>query len=82
MIYLLLQNVSLAKLFEPTRHGHVLPTDSVSLQVSTQQVNVHYQTLSVRVPSSKACLSGEGVAVDKIRKCGRYIAYTALVALR
>ena len=47
-----------------------------------QQVNVHYQTLSVRVPSSKACLSGEGVAVDKIRKCGRYIAYTALVALR
>ena len=25
--------------------------------------------------------SGEGVAVDKIRKCGRYIAYTALVAL-
>ena len=47
-----------------------------------QQVNVHYQTLSVRVPSSKACLSVEGVAVDKIRKCGRYIAYTALVALR
>ena len=45
-----------------------------------QQVNVHYQTLSVRVPSSKACLLGEGVAVDKIRKCGRYIAYTALVA--
>ena len=47
-----------------------------------QQVYVHYQTLSVRVPSSKACLSGEGVAVNKIRKCGRYIAYTALVALR
>ena len=80
MIYLLLQNVGLAKLFEPTRHGHVLPTDSVSLQVSTGEV--HYQTLSVRVPSSKACLSGEGVAVDKIRKCGRYIAYSALVALR
>ena len=39
-----------------------------------QQVNVH-----CRIPSSKACLSGEGVAVDKIRKCGRYIAYTALV---
>ena len=33
-----------------------------------QQVNVHYQTLSVRVPSSKACLSCEGVAVDKIKK--------------
>ena len=32
-------------------------------------------------PGKKACLSGEGVAVDKIRKCGRYIAYTALVAL-
>ena len=31
-----------------------------------QQVNVHYQTLSVRVPSSKACLSGKGVAFDKI----------------
>ena len=47
-----------------------------------QQVNVHYQTFSSRVPSSKACLSGEGVAFDEIRKCGRYIAYTALVALR
>ena len=47
-----------------------------------QQVNVHYQTLSARVPSSKACLSGEGVAFDKIRKCGCYIAYTTLVALR
>ena len=35
MIYLLLQNVGLAKLFESTHHGHVLPTDSVSLQVST-----------------------------------------------
>ena len=32
-------------------------------------------------PGKKACLLGEGVAVDKIRKCGRYIAYTALVAL-
>ena len=78
MIYLLLQNVGLAKLCQPTRHGHVLPTDSVSLKY--QQVNVHYQTLSARIPSSKACLSGDGMAVDKIRKCGHYIAYTALVS--
>ena len=77
MIYLLLQNVGLAKLFEPTRHGHVLPTDSVSLQVSTGEC-----PLPDLVCQSSACLSGEGVAVDKIRKCGRYRAYTALVALR
>ena len=32
-------------------------------------------------PGKKACISGEGVAVDKIRKCGLHIAYTALVAL-
>ena len=73
---MLLQNVGMAKLFDPTRHGHVLPTDSVSLQVSTGECPL---TLSVRVPSSKAYWSGEGVAVDKIRKCGRYKAYTALV---
>ena len=29
-------------------------------------------TLSARIPSSKACLSNEGVAVDKIGKCGHY----------
>ena len=36
-------------------------------------------TLSAGITSSKACLSGEGVAVDKTRKCGLYKAYTALV---
>ena len=79
MLYLLLQIVGLAKLFEPTRHGHVLPTDSVSLQVSTGECplpDLVYQNSFV-----EGYLSGEGVAVDKIRKCGRYIAYTALVAL-
>ena len=77
MIYLLLQNVGLAKLFESTRM--VMSCLQTVSPYKYQQVNVHYH---VRVPSSKACLSGEGVAVDKIRKCGRYIAYTALVALR
>ena len=80
MIYLLLQNVGLAKLFEPTRHGHVLPTDSVSLQVSTGECPL--PDLVCQSSFIEGLFIRRSVAVDKIRKCGRYIAYTALVALR
>ena len=42
-----------------------------------QQVNVHLLSEFLH----RRLVYGEGVAVDKIRKCGRYIAYTALVTL-
>ena len=31
-------------------------------------------------PGKKACLSGKGVAVDKIRKCGHYIVWVSTCA--
>ena len=57
--------------------GLALPTDSVSLQV-----NAHFQNqvdLVCQNSFIEGLFIGEGVAVDKTIKCGRYKTHTALV---